>query len=74
MFRERVGANRVKYDPENETYSCRISIGDKEPLSFKDMKSAMNRAVLGVLGRWVKEEGERRDRELTDILFWFEEG
>ena len=72
--KEIVGKNRVKYDPETETYSCRISIGDKEPLSFKDMQKAMNRAVLGILGRWVKEEGKRQDKELTDVLFWFEEG
>lgn len=66
--------DRVKFDPETRTYSCRIEIGQKEPLSPKAMKGAMNRAILGVVGRWVKEEGKRRDEELTDILFWFEEG
>ena len=63
------------YDPETKTYSCRISIGNKEPIPFKDLRGVLNRVILGVTGNLIKKEIiPRKERELTDILFWFEEG
>jgi len=62
------------YDPKTRTYSLRISIGDKEPLSFEDMRVAVHRAIGGTTGQLVRLIAEKRDIEFTDTLFWVEEG
>lgn len=60
----------IEYDPETNTYSCRITVGEKEPIPLEKLRGAMNRSIGGVLGRWRK----MREWEITDVLFWFEEG
>lgn len=64
----------VEYNPETKIYSCHISIGDKEPLSPERFKSAFNRAIFGVLGRWQKEQEKKMFVDFTSMLFWVEEG
>lgn len=61
---------KITYDSETKRYSATISIGEKEPLSPKRMMSGLKRAIPSVISIWCRE----RDRELTDMLFWFEEG
>jgi len=66
---------RFDYDEKTKTYSTRISIGDKAPIPARALKGAMSRAILGVTGCLLKEEIiPRKERALTDLLFWFEEG
>lgn len=61
---------KVVYDSKTKTYSARITIGEKEPLSPDDMRKAISKSIGGVLGRWRKEKLKQE----IDILFWFEEG
>ena len=64
----------IEFDPETKTYSCRISIGHKEPIPFEKMRGALKRAIGGTLGRWQQQKIAQDWKELTDLLFWFEEG
>lgn len=76
--KQRMKRSPVTFDRETKTYSCRIVIGDKDPLSPKNMKVAMNRAISGIMGRWRQEQIRQLKldllNEVTDTLFWFEEG
>jgi hypothetical protein len=65
---------KFEYDPKTKTYLCQIVIGDKEPLSPEKMRTAMRRAIGGATGQLVKKLATIKDREFTDMLFWFEEG
>jgi len=61
---------KITYDPQTRTYSTKIVIGDKGPLSPRRLKSGLKRAIPAVISIWCRE----RDMKLTDLLFWFEEG
>jgi len=65
---------KFEFDPKTRTYSLSITIGDKEPLSPEDMRTALHRAVSGATGQLVRQIEKDREAELTEILFWFEEG
>jgi len=62
--------SKIIYDPKTKTYSYQMTIGKKEPIPAKKMRGAMSKAILGLLARWQ----ELQVKELTDVLFWFEEG
>lgn len=64
----------IEWDPKTRTYTARISIGEKDPLPITKLKGALSRAMLGATGRLIKELERKAERELTDLLFWVEEG
>lgn len=63
-----------EYDKQTRTYSLRMTIGEKL-IPANNLKAALSRAILGTTAQLVRREIiPRQHRELTDLLFWFEEG